>query len=175
MKPFQLSLMVALVGLLVLSIGALLAVVPQLVSINQVRTDIDSTRLTIASLRQQQTKIENVRQEFATLQAQEQAVLKQYLLETSSIDFFNLIDDRYARAGITNGQLRIDTPASAADYQLVGAHLTFSASYQQLITFIRSLPTIDPLVRLQTLTINPGSDGLAVTIDGLVPWRKNST
>ncbi|MBI4426479.1 MAG: type 4a pilus biogenesis protein PilO [Candidatus Kerfeldbacteria bacterium] len=172
MKSFPLGLTVALVGLIVLSTGVVFTVLPQLVTINQVRGDIDSTRLTIASLRLQQTNIENVRQQFASLQAQEQKVLKQYVLDAASIDFFNLIDDLYARAGVTNGQLRIDTPTTNADYQLLGAHLTFSASYQQLVSFIRSLNTIEPLVRIQTLTVNSGTDALPVTIDAFVSWRK---
>ncbi|MBI4090046.1 MAG: type 4a pilus biogenesis protein PilO [Candidatus Kerfeldbacteria bacterium] len=173
MKSVRPSVIIAGLGLATVGLVVILGTMPQLAALTLARSEIDSVRLNIASIEQQQANLANVQREFATLQAQEQSLQAQYATTDQTIALFNTIDELFVRAGVADGQLRLDTPSPGAEYQVTGAHLTFQATYRELIEFIRQLNTTKPLVRIQSLSVSAASarSQLTATIDGLVPWR----
>lgn len=175
MKSIRPSVIITGISLASLSLGVMVGIQPQLTALNQARAEIDTTRLTIASLEKQQANLETVQREFTALQAAERSLQARYVQTKQSIDLFNTIDELFAQTRVSDGQLRLDSPSPNAEHQLTGAHLTFSATYAELITFIRQLNTIEPLVRIQSLAITGADTGdqLTVTIDAAIPWRQS--
>ena len=147
---------------------------PMLASIVSQRTDIDQRREQLARLQIQQRNIAVVTKEYDALKEKGAAIDEQFLRERTSVDFFNAIDDLTTASGATNSQLRIDTPVRSTRHQLLGIHLTFTASYRSTIVFLRGISQLKELVTITNVSVsNEGdSETSSVTIDAQVPWSQ---
>lgn len=164
---------------LITSLGALAIIVlavawnyPLLNSIQSTRKQIDTTRALIESVRQQQLNVEQATQTFSNITEADDAAASVFLNENRAIQFFNAVDDLADASGLRDLTKRLDSP-SAADYQTIGLHLTFTASYPQALDFINQLPSLRPIVVPQSIIASQsGAGSQTYQLDGLVAWEQ---
>lgn len=174
MKPPRPPLIIGFVGTLVLISGVLFIMLPLYRSVVSNHNEIETIRLSIATLQEQQKNITNVTKSFSSIQSQSDFASALFLNEEGSVDFFNAVDELYSTTDAIDSHLRIDTPARSPEYQTIGIHFTFSGSYDTARSFIHRLPTLHFPITVQTYTVSRTSNAksLSVTIDGTLPWRQ---
>ncbi len=163
-----------MIGTVVVAILIIGVIVPLMSSIVSTRAELSAQHEQVVGLQAQQHDVAGTAKQYETLQTQEQSVSQKFLTEGTSVDFFNAIDALVTSAGASNSQLRIDTPARTKDFQMLGIHLTFNASYRSVITFVRGLSQMKELIAVTNVSISSASSGTqnSVTIDAQIPWNQ---
>ncbi len=174
MKPLSPAVTSVLTGTLLLAATVIVGVLPLHSSVRSIRDDIDRDRLSIATVEKQQRNIVTVSRNFSRLQDQQRFIDRLFLREERAVDFFNRVDELFSKAGASDSVLRLDTPTQGQSYQTVGVHITFTGTYDQTLGFLRSLSTLDQLVRVTGIQFSAGTGGRAgtATLEGIVPWEK---
>lgn len=174
MKPPRLTQFVLLTGTIVVAVLSIGVIAPLLRSMYSRYDIITSQKEQIAELQAQQQNIAEVTQEYDALKEKEITVDEQFLSEDTSVDFFNTIDELISNSGATNSQLRIDTPVRTKEFQMLGIHLTFNASYRSTVAFVRGVMSMKQSVSISNIALSGSTDQSkhSVTIDAQVPWSQ---
>lgn len=174
MKPPRLTQFVLLIGTIVVGIITTGVIAPLLRSMYSRYEIITSQKEQVAELQAQQRNIAEVTKEFDALKKKEIAVDEQFLSEDASVDFFNTIDELISNSGATSSQLRIDTPVRTKEFQMLGIHLTFNASYRSTVAFIRGVMSMKQSVSISNIALSGSTDQSknSVIIDAQVPWSQ---
>jgi hypothetical protein len=174
MKSLRPPLVVLILGTIVVAALNIGVILPLLTSVASRRSETTAQREQLARLQAQQRNIAEVAKEYDVLQEKEKTVNELFLAENRSVDFFNAIDELLAASNATNFQLRIDTPVRSKAYQLLGVHLTFSATYSAAVGVMRGLMNLQELVAITNTSLSGDGTGpsYSVTIDAQVPWSQ---
>lgn len=174
MKHFSSPTILVVSGLLIIGAVLFFLIGPLYTSIRDTHEEIETTRLSIATLQEQQRNITSVSKSFSSIQAQGDFTTSLFINEENSVDFFNSIDEIYSQSGAQESHLRIDTPARSPEYQVLGIHFTFFGAYDTVRKFVHQIQGSAYPIVIQSISIAraPGSDSVSATIDGTIPWRQ---